>query len=388
MKKILDFIIIFLLVFLIINLFSNDTDVEQKQEILISATKNSYTIPASVKLNIENNRTQELSFNTCNDFKIKVSWTDIIPSEEFCKDVVLQASEEYQIDYSPEYDKFLSTWNYLISSTLWDNEYINTFEIENKGAFTKLFTTLIYAPVYNLLIFLIKTFSSSLGWAIVSITIIIRIILLWPQHKMMISQRRLQALQPKIKEIQEQYKGNHQMLGMKMMELYKKEKVNPMGSCGLLLIQMPILLVIYNVILYIKDESHYYYIYSFLKDFDISSISYSFYWLDLLWSWWIAWLVLWLTIWIVQFIQIKLSLLNTKVNTNNLILEKKKWTSDYSAMMPDTETMNKFMLYGLPVMVAIFTYSFPAWIGIYWGMSTTFMIFQQLIVNKIIKKSN
>ena len=204
----------------------------------------------------------------------------------------------------------------------------------------------------------------------------------------MVSQRKLQAIQPKIKEIQEKYKWNHQMLGMKMMELYKKEKVNPMGSCGFLLIQMPILLVIYNIILYIRDESHYYYIYSFLSNFNISSISYNFYWLDLLAVWWVSGILLGLWVWIVQFIQIKLSIANNKANTSNLVLEKKQWASDYSAMMPDAETMNKFMLYGMPAMVAVFSYNFPAWVWVYWWISTTFMIFQQLFVNKIMKKSN
>jgi membrane protein insertase Oxa1/YidC/SpoIIIJ len=66
------------------------------------------------------------------------------------------------------------------------------------------------------------------------------------------------------------------------MELYKTEKVNPMGSCGFLLIQMPILLVIYNVILHIEDKSNAYYLYNFLSDFNLSSISYSFYRFDLL----------------------------------------------------------------------------------------------------------
>jgi membrane protein insertase Oxa1/YidC/SpoIIIJ len=54
--------------------------------------------------------------------------------------------------------------------------------------------------------------------------------------------------------------------------------------------------------------------------------------------------------------------------------------------MPDPEMMNKFMLYGMPVMVAVFTYTLVAWVGLYWGMSTLFMIVQQLIVNKILKK--
>lgn len=387
MKKILDFIIIFLLVFLIMNLFNDDKQVEQKQEIVVSSLDSSYTIPASIKIDVENNRDLPLDFNTCDNFKINSAWNYISMDESFCKDINLKASEKIELDFSSQYSKFLNTWNYVVTANLEDKEYITTFEIDNKGTITKLFSSLIYAPVYNLLIFLIKTFNSSLGWAIIAITIIIRAILLWPQHKMMVSQRKLQAIQPKIKEIQEQYKWNHQMLGMKMMELYKKEKVNPMWSCGFLLIQMPILLVIYNIILYIKDESHYYYIYSFLSNFDISSISYNFYGLDLLAKWGIVWIFLWLSVWVVQFIQIKLSIANNKTNNNNLVLEKKKWATDYSSMMPDPETMNKFMLYGMPVMVAVFTYMFPAWLGIYWWISTTFMIFQQLIVNKKIKTS-
>ncbi|MBT3729152.1 hypothetical protein HOF65_07065 [bacterium] len=67
------------------------------------------------------------------------------------------------------------------------------------------------------------------------------------------------------------------MLGMKLMELYKKEKVNPMGSCGLLLIQMPILLVIYNIILSIKDPSNFFYTYAFLADFKLDSIKFDFF---------------------------------------------------------------------------------------------------------------
>jgi YidC/Oxa1 family membrane protein insertase len=168
-----------------------------------------------------------------------------------------------------------------------------------------------------------------------------------------------------------------------MMELYKTEKVNPMWSCGFLLIQMPILLVIYNVILYIEDSSNHYYLYSVLKNFEFSSISFSFYNIDLLWKAWIVWIGLWLTVWILQFIQIKLSQKFTPVvKKDSVVLEKKKGATDYSSMMPDPEVMQKFMLYWMPVMVAVFTYNFPAGLWLYWGISTLFMIFQQLIVNK------
>jgi membrane protein insertase Oxa1/YidC/SpoIIIJ len=66
------------------------------------------------------------------------------------------------------------------------------------------------------------------------------------------------------------------------MNLYKKENVNPMGSCGLLLIQMPILLVLYNVVMGVENATNYYYLYSFLKPFTIESIGTNFFGMDLL----------------------------------------------------------------------------------------------------------
>jgi membrane protein insertase Oxa1/YidC/SpoIIIJ len=54
--------------------------------------------------------------------------------------------------------------------------------------------------------------------------------------------------------------------------------------------------------------------------------------------------------------------------------------------MPDPDVMNKFMLYGMPAMVAVFTYSLFAWVGVYWWVSTLFMTIQQFVVNKMIKK--
>ena len=201
----------------------------------------------------------------------------------------------------------------------------------------------------------------------------------------MLSQKKLQALQPKIKKLQEEHKWNQQVIGVKLMELYKKEKVNPMWSCGFLLIQMPILLVIYRVILSIKDTSNTYYIYDFLSNFNLLETSYTFFWIDLLWAGWITWILLWLTVWLIQFVQVKLSLAWKKKDTS-VVLEKKKWESWYNSLMPDPDMMNKFMLYWMPAMVWVFTFTLFAWVGLYWGISTLFMTFQQLIVNKVLKK--
>ena len=388
MKKVLDILIIVLLTVLVVNLFNGGEDEKElDNKILVELSDSAYTIPASLLLNITNNTADTLKINTCDDIRINNSWEEMLFKDNFCIDVVVNSGEVVKIDYADRYGSFVETGNYVLKLNVWEKEYIETFEIENKWTISKIFTGLFYAPIYNLMIFFVKFFNSSLWWGIIWITIIIRIVLLWPQHKMMISQRKLQAIQPKLKAIQEKYKWNQQMLGKAVMDFYKKEKVNPMWSCGFLIIQMPILIVLYNIILSIKDPSNYYHIYDFLSNYDLSVISYNFFWLDLLSSWWISWLLLWISVAAIQFLQVKLSLDSKKVeNKNWVVLEKKKNESEYSQFMPDPDMMNKFMLYGMPWMVWVFTYTLFSWIWIYWWISTIFMLFQQLIVNKILKK--
>ena len=386
MKKFLDILLIVLLTILVINLF-NPKDVKKTNEsVLVSFTENSYTIPASVWIKIQNNTSSWIIFNTCNDLKIKYLGDDIKFDPSMCKDIKLASLSGTTIDFSNDYDKFENIWKYTLTADINNKEYIEQFEVENSGTIKKLFIWLFYAPIYNLMIFLLSLFNWVFGWAIITITIIIRIALLWPQHKMMVSQKKLQAIQPKIKEIQEKYKWQQQVLWMKMMELYKKEKVNPMWSCGFLIIQMPILLVIYHIILSIKDPSNFFFTYSILSNFDLNSIDYNFFWLNLLSSWWIPGAILAITVALIQFFQIKLSLAWKKNDKKWVVLEKKKWNEWYSQFMPDPEVMNKFMLYWMPIMVWIFTYTLFAWIGIYWWISTLFMLVQQYIVNKNISK--
>ncbi len=386
--KILDFIIIFLLVFLAMQFFAWNDKKELSGKVLISSTDDNYTIPASVWLSIANDSPEAIKLNTCDNITITSSWDKINVSDSICKDIEVKSWDTYIVDYASEYEEFKVAWDYTFKVNLpWKEEdIISQFKIENKWTFTKLFTSLFYAPIYNLMVFLIYLFNWSLGLAILAITIILRIILLYPQHKMMVSQKKLQAIQPKIKKIQEENKGNQQIIWVKLMELYKKEKVNPMWSCGFMLIQMPILLVIYNIILWITDLSNHYHIYGALKNFDLSKVDYNFLWIDLLWTWWITGIILWVSVAIIQYIQVKLSLKLNKKDKKDLVLEKKKWDTWYSQFMPDPDMINKFMLYWMPGMVWVFTYSLLAWVWVYWWISTLFMIFQQLFVNKILKK--
>lgn len=119
---------------------------------------------------------------------------------------------KYTIDYASEYTHFEEFGDYSVKANIHGKEYFPSMNIENRGSFSKLFIAAVYAPIYNLVVWLMELFNHSFGWAIVGITIIIRMLLLYPQHKMMVSQRRMQEVQPKIKALQEKYKDNKQEL--------------------------------------------------------------------------------------------------------------------------------------------------------------------------------
>lgn len=172
--------------------------------------------------------------------------------------------------------------NYIVTLKAPVGERQVAFVMSQPGIFRSTLAKIIYEPIYNFFVALLTWVTGhSLGWAIVIITIIIRLILLVPQQHMLESQKKMQILQPKIKALQKEYKDDQAQLGMKMMELYKKEGVNPAGSCLPILIQMPILIGLYWVISGINDPSNFYHLYSVFKDFNPSSINTNFYGINL-----------------------------------------------------------------------------------------------------------
>jgi YidC/Oxa1 family membrane protein insertase len=314
----------------------------------------------------------------------------VIPSwDEGCSQVQLVSWETTNVLLPVDQKVFENIWNYTVDVNIADKEYTVQFETKHRGTIGQLFVYLFYAPIYNLMAYILSHVWYSLGFAIIILTIIVRILLIYPQHKMMVNQKRMQNIQPKIQEIQEKNKWNQAVIGQELLALYKKEGVNPFGACGLLIIQMPILIVIYNVIQSINSQSNSFYVYDFLSYFQIDKINPFFYNINLLESGGIVGLLLALVVWVLQYFQIKLSLAkNKKLSSKWEVLEKKKNSNDLSSMMPDPEMINRFMLYGMPSMVAVFTFFFLAGLWIYWWMTTIFMIFQQIFINKILKKSS
>jgi YidC/Oxa1 family membrane protein insertase len=90
--------------------------------------------------------------------------------------------------------------------------------------------------------------TGNFGFAIIILTIVFRVVLLPLGIKQIKSMQAMQALQPKIKEIQKKFKGNKQKIQEQTMKLYQEYGVNPLGGCLPLLLQFPILIAMYSVI--------------------------------------------------------------------------------------------------------------------------------------------
>ncbi len=114
--------------------------------------------------------------------------------------------------------------------------------------FTPIFQTML------IILFAVYQFLENLGvpgaiaWAIVVLTLIVRAVLIPLYRKQLVSQRRMQLLQPEIKEIQKRYKGDAMKARLAQQELFKERGINPLAGCLPLLLQLPLLFIMYSVI--------------------------------------------------------------------------------------------------------------------------------------------
>jgi YidC/Oxa1 family membrane protein insertase len=95
---------------------------------------------------------------------------------------------------------------------------------------------------------LLGDFEGSWGWSIVLLTFTVRLVILPLTFKGIKSMQRMQVLQPEIKKIQERYKGDRQRMNQEIMAFYQKEKVNPLGSCLPLALQIPFFIALFQLL--------------------------------------------------------------------------------------------------------------------------------------------
>ena len=89
---------------------------------------------------------------------------------------------------------------------------------------------------------------AAVGWAIVALTLVVRTVVIPLYRRQLVSQRRTQLLQPELKEIQRRYKGDSMKARIAQQELYKERGISPLAGCLPLILQMPLLFIMYSVI--------------------------------------------------------------------------------------------------------------------------------------------
>lgn len=118
----------------------------------------------------------------------------------------------------------------------------------------ELFTTLFINPTFNILLVFMYVFSTwglpgSLGWAIIALTALFRMASNPFYKKQAQMAVQMELLRPEIEKLQKQYKEEPQKLQQEQMKLYKEHNINPATSCLGALIQLPIILALYRVLL-------------------------------------------------------------------------------------------------------------------------------------------
>ncbi|AKL96093.1 protein translocase subunit [Clostridium aceticum] len=189
--------------------------------------------------------------------------------------------------------------------------------------------------------------TGSYGVAIIVFTVIVKLAMVPLTMKQTKSMKRMQELQPKIKEVQEKYKNNQEQMNIKVMELYKEYNVSPFGGCLPLLIQFPIIIGLFTVLRNPVDFG-----------FSQEVVEAGFLWIPNL-SQEDPWLL-------PLFAGLTTYLSSATMSTSG-------------GKQDVTQAMMKYFM---PVMIFWWGRSFPAGLTLYWGISNLFQIAQQLVINR------
>jgi len=198
-------------------------------------------------------------------------------------------------------------------------------------------------PVIQFLQMLYRA-TGNYGWAIILLTLLLRVVLFPLMRKQYHSMAKMQKLTPKMQQLRQRFKDDRQLQQQKLMELYKKEGVNPMGGCLPMIIQLPILVLLWKAILYSAEQIH---------------LSPGFLWLSDL------------SLRDPYFI---LVILTTAV----MILQSKLMTPMTAG---EGSGSQKYMGYIFPIFMAVFLYNFPAGLWLYYFLTTILQVGQQYFVN-------
>ena len=196
------------------------------------------------------------------------------------------------------------------------------------------------------------SFIDNYGITIVVFTVIIRLIILPLYAAQLRSMSQMQAMQPKIKEIQTKYANDSQMMNIKLQELYKEEKINPAMGCLPLLIQLPI---IWGLFALLRNPTEY------IHNSDMVLAAHESF------------------LWVHDLSQPDLWLFPILAGVATFISMKLTQSSSGSAAAGSMGGSMKVMQYFMPIMIVWMGRTLPAGLCLYWLVSYIFQIAQTKI---------
>lgn len=266
-----------------------------------------------------------------------------------------------------------------------------------------LFNHLLIYPIINVLVALYQAFAflhipGALGWAIIGLTVVIRILL----YPMMASQlkaaKKMQDLQPHLNNLKERHKGDAKRLQEAQMALYKEHGVNPLAGCLPLLVQLPLLIALYNVLAHVvalppQETLSYINSIVYIPALKLTTVwNTNFFGLPLgqhpsaLFAAMPLILLVPLITALFQFIQSKMMMSAPSVPTiadpvkkgkKEKALAKKEEPKKEDAAADFAKTFQTQSLYIFPIMLGYLSFSFPIGLSLYWNTFTLFGILQQ-----------
>jgi len=237
------------------------------------------------------------------------------------------------------------------------------------GFLADIFNAALYKPLFNFLIVIYNYLPGhDFGLAIIILTLVIRFVLYPIAVKALHSQKALQSLQPKLQEIQKKYKDDKEQQAKETLEIYRKEKINPFSGLFLALVQIPILIALYQVFWHGLRPEALNDLYSFVANpGHINSMFFGLVYLaqpNLLFA---------IGAGILQFFQTK------------MLLPAKDPSKPKENTM--TTMMQTQMVYFFPFITVIILLKLPAALGLYWIVSGIFSIVQQYFILKKISNT-
>lgn len=257
-------------------------------------------------------------------------------------------------------------------------------------------------PIITLLVALYRVFEylhvpGPLGFAVIGLTIAIRLLLYPLMAAQLKSAKKMQQLKPHLDALSAKHKDDKKALQQAQLDLYKQHGVNPAAGCLPLLIQMPVLIALYNVFYRVLQNGNVAKVIIdinksvYFSSLKVTSLDISFFGISLgikpsQWQshgWWL--LSIPLITAALQFWQSKLMLPQPpKDAEGKLVVVKPAVTKDGKKVERPEDTameMQKQMMMITPLMFGMFAYQFPLGLALYWNVFGLFGIMQQLRIN-------